>query len=93
MGGLIAAVFTAVAVLAALLLRQRDLDPVLASGVRLGLASCLGGMVEAALMFANTTYSDAGAYTVGAADGRPGLRAPAGQCAISPLLGAIARFA
>lgn len=73
MGGLIAAVFSAAVVTAVLVVRQRELAPVLAAGIRGGLLVALLGMAAAGLMLANTTDNPGGGHTVGAPDGGPGL--------------------
>ncbi|WP_167582138.1 hypothetical protein [Kineococcus rubinsiae] len=73
MGGFVALVFLAAAAAAVLLLRQRGLPRTLAAGLRGGLLVSLLGMAEAGLMLANRTATAAGAHTVGAPDGGPGL--------------------
>jgi hypothetical protein len=73
MGGFVGLLFVGTAVLAVLALRRGGSDPGTAWGIRLGLALCLLGMLEAGLMIANRTASSSGGHTVGAADGGPGL--------------------
>lgn len=72
MGGLVSAVFLAAVVAAVLVVRQRDLPPVLSAGIRGGVIVSVLGMAEAGLMLANRTYGSGG-HTVGAPDGGPGL--------------------
>lgn len=67
MGGMIVAVWLANLLAAVLLLRERDLDPTLAWGMRLGLGLSLVGMGTAFFMASH------GGHTFGAADGGPGL--------------------
>lgn len=72
MGGLVSVVFLAAVVAAVLVVRQRDLPPVLSAGIRGGVIVSVLGMAEAGLMLANRTYGSGG-HTVGAPDGGPGL--------------------
>jgi hypothetical protein len=73
MGGLITLVFLVGVVTAVLLLRQRGLPAVLASGIRGGIGVCLLGMAAAVLMLLNRSIQPSGGHTVGAPDGGPGL--------------------
>ncbi len=73
MGGLVALVFLAALVAGALLFRQRNLPPVLGTGIRGGVAVAVLGMGTAFLMLANTEFNPGGGHTVGAPDGGPGL--------------------
>jgi hypothetical protein len=84
MAGAILVVWLMGAVVAVLLLLQRLPDPVLAWGLRLGLAVALGGMAAGLLMTVPTPAQRegaragqglpiAGAHSVGVADGGPGL--------------------
>ena len=76
MGAMLPVVYGGAVVTAVLLIRQRGLDPILASGIRGGLVVCLLGMAQPVLMMGNSGYADPGmlgAHTVGGADGGPGL--------------------
>lgn len=72
-GGVIGTVLGLTVVAEWLVLRQAGLDAVTAAGLRWGVGVCLVGMASAGLMIANTGVDPAGAHTVGAADGGPGL--------------------
>ncbi len=75
MGVTIVAVFVATMVAAVLVLRQQTGDAALDAGLRLGLTGALLGMLAGIAMTAanGSTSSPAGAHTVGASDGGPGL--------------------
>lgn len=73
MGALVGAIFLAAVVTAVLLLVQRGLAPVLASGIRAGLLVTLLGMAEAILMITNSLNHPGSGHTVGGPDGGPGL--------------------
>ena len=76
MGALLPVVYGGGVLTAVLLIRQRGLPAVLASGIRGGLLVCLLGMTQAVLMLGNTGFTDAGtlgAHTVGGPDGGPGV--------------------
>ena len=75
MGVTIVAVFLATMVAAVLVLRQRTGDAALDTGLRLGLTGALLGMLAGIAMTAanSSASSPAGAHTVGAPDGGPGL--------------------
>lgn len=73
MGMMISLVFLGCVGASVLLVRERSLDRTLGAGIRAGLFVCALGMAEAGLMLANGAVHPAGAHTVGAADGGPGL--------------------
>ena len=76
MGAMLPAVYGGAVVVAVLLVLQRGLSRVLASGVRGGLLVCLLGMAVATRMIGNrehTAGGTLGAHAVGGPDGGPGL--------------------
>ncbi len=72
-GTVISGVFVLTVVAAWLVLRQDGVDDLTAAGLRWGVGVCLVGMAAAGLMIANKGFDPAGAHTVGAPDGGPGL--------------------
>jgi hypothetical protein len=74
MGGAIMVLFIAHFVIGIVVLRARIEDRVAATGVRLGLGAALVGLLVAFPMTVQVPAEDiAGAHTIGAADGGPGL--------------------
>ncbi|MDR6906400.1 hypothetical protein J2X63_002086 [Agromyces sp. 3263] len=73
MGGIVSLVVIATIAAGVLALRQRGLDPGLATGLRWGIGISVLGMLSALAMIFNTGWNDSGGHTVGAADGGAGM--------------------